>query len=124
MRTPRYSTTGKVKICYQRDCIGGEYVHGEWVDNDELKNRYTIGNIQPNLNWNQTRLLPEGDRSKRAIVIYCNDELLMAEQGLEKPREADVVIWQGKRWKIMYSMFYQMGILDHCEAIGIMEDQV
>lgn len=124
MRTPRYRVTGRVKICYRRDCVGGEYVHGEWVDNPALKELHTIGNIQPNLNWNQTRLLPEGDRSKRAIVIYCNDELRMAEQGLEQPREADIVLWKGKSWKVMYSMFYQMGVLDHCEAIAIMVDQV
>lgn len=124
MRTPRYRVTGRVNICVERDCSGGEYIHGEWIENAALKEFTTIGNIQPNLNWNQTRLLPEGDRTKQAIAIYCNKELLMADEGLEKPREADIVLWQGKRWKVMHSMYYQMGVLDHCEAIGIMVDAV
>lgn len=126
MRYPPLAKVGKVCITYERDVVGGEYVDGEWVAS--TKQQFTThGNIQPNINFNQRMLLPEGDRSKNCIAVYCIAELLQAEEGDKSQglgREGDKVLWQGKKWEVKSSMFYQMGVLNHCEAVCLRVDDV
>lgn len=123
MRSPAYRRTGRVNITVQRDSTGGDYVDGEWVDAPRTTIT-TLGNIQPSLNWNQMQMLDAGERTKQAIAVYCNDELVMASEGLVSPRKADIVLWDGHEWEVVRSMTYKMGILNHCEAIALRLDDV
>lgn len=123
MRSPAYRRTGRVNITVQRDSTGGDYVDGEWVDAHRTTIT-TLGNIQPSLNWNQMQMLDAGERTKQAIAVYCNHELMMASEGLTNPRKADIVLWDGYEWEVVRSMIYKMGILNHCEAIALRLDDV
>lgn len=121
MRTPPYARVGRVNIAVDRPQQGA-YLHGEWIE-PEVVSFITVGNIQPNLVWNQMQKLPEGDRSKNAIAIYCNKELLQAREGV-LARKADIVHYDCRKWEVKVSMMYRMGVLDHCEAVAIQLDDV
>lgn len=123
MRSPAYRRTGRVNITVRRDSVGGEWVDGEWVNATPVTIT-TLGNVQPSLNWNQMQMLDVGERTKQAIAIYCNDELMMASEGLTNPRKPDIVLWDGYEWEVVRSMTYKMGILNHCEAIALRLDDV
>ena len=121
MSIPPYRKVGKIKICVDRP-VAGSYVNGEWVEPSPTTFT-TIGNIQPNFTWNMLQKLPEGDRSKRAIAIYCNKELLMAKQGAAE-QKADIVHYDGDLWEVKVTQTWKMGVLDHCEAVAIKVDDV
>ena len=121
MSRPPYARTGRVNIKVDRP-QQGSYLHGEWIEPSPIPFT-TIGNIQPNMKWNQMQKLPEGDRSKNAIVIYCNKELLQAQEG-EPARKADIVYYDCHKWEVKTSMMYRMGVLDHCEAVALRLDDV
>lgn len=121
MLRPPYARVGRVTITVDRP-QQGSYLHGEWIE--PISDSFTtVGNIQPNLTWNQMQKLPEGDRSKNAIVIYCNSELLQAQEGTPA-RKADIVHYDSNLWEVKTSMMYRMGVLDHCEAVALRLDDV
>jgi len=115
------SRVGRIQLPVER-YSAGSWVNGEWEDGLTTLS-YVSANVQPNLSWNMTRMLTEGDRSKQAIAIYSIQPLQMAEEGIAA-KKADVVIWQGKRWQVKSVMTYQMGVLDHSESVAVRVDDV
>ena len=122
MITPRLLSVKKKSIIVDRVVSAGSYVHGEWVDS--TTEQITIqANVQPTLNWNQSQRLSAGDRTKQAIVLYSIQELYMSKEGPEK-RAADVVHYRDQLWQVRSSIVYDMGTLNHCEAVAILFDEV
>lgn len=112
---------GRIQLRVERYSTGS-WVDGEWQDGMNTLS-YVSANVQPNLSWNMTRMLTEGDRSKQAIAIYSIQPLLMAEEGVAG-KKADIVTWQGKRWQVKSVMTYQMGVLNHSESVAVRVDDV
>ena len=113
---------GRIDLPVERYSSGSWGSDGEWTDG-AVTNLTVKANVQPNLNWNMTRMLPEGDRSKQAIAIYSIQPLVMAEEGTEAKR-ADVVSWQGHKWQVKAVLTYQMGVLNHSESVAVKVDVV
>jgi hypothetical protein len=112
---------GRIQLPVER-YSAGEWVDGEWVDG-AITNLTVTANVQPNLTWNMTRMLIEGDRSKQAIAIYSIQPLAMAAEGIAA-KKADIVLWQGVRWQVKSVMTYQMGVLNHSESVAVRVDDV
>ena len=114
---------GRTTIQVERDTGGQTIVHGKPVESPKTI-LSMVANVQPALQMNRMNLLPEGDRSKQAILVFTVQELKMADEGLNFPTKADVVIWKGKRWEVKMAFNYEMGVMDHCESICVREDDV
>lgn len=58
------------------------------------------GVIQPATTEDVTNFLPEGERQKSAIRIWCAQEIRMADGN---GAEADEIVWQGKRHRVAHA---------------------
>lgn len=74
-------------------------------------------NVQP-FNYRDLMVLPESDRTKEWIKVYVatSDVFRTARQGSDG-YEADEILWQGDRFKVMRIQPYRMGVLDHQKLI-------
>lgn len=107
---PRFELTGKTYVPITQKNLG-RHVNGRWEGGIE----HTISrevNVQP-LKYHEIMQMPESDRTKEWIVLYSAEEMNTSQ---EPVKEADVVLWQGKEFKIMKVRHWQMGVLDHWEA--------
>ena len=109
---PNFMLTHKVTITVLRQGQG-TWVDGYWVDGTETP-LYVEANVQP-LRGHELLTLPEADRTKASIKVYCVETLRTVEEvGQTK---ADVIVWEGKRWQAIKTMTYKMGVLDHTKTI-------
>lgn len=109
---PQFLLTHKVPIQVKR------YGEGAWVDgyfiNDVETTLDVEANVQP-LRGHELITLPEADRTKDSIKVYCVETLNTVEEVGQK--KADIVIWEGKRFQAIKTMTYKMGVLDHTKTI-------
>ena len=109
---PQFLLTRKTSITVLRQGAGS-WVKGRWVDGTEAELPIEA-NVQP-LRGHELQNLPESERSKDSIKVYCVETLNTAEEvGKTK---ADIVVWEGKRWQAIRTMTYKMGVLDHTKTI-------
>lgn len=109
---PQFLLTHKTPITVLRQGAGS-WVNGRWVDSGETELPIEA-NVQP-LRGHELLTLPESDRSKASIKVYCVDTLNTVEEvGQTK---ADIIVWEGKRWQAIRTMTYKMGVLDHTKTI-------
>lgn len=110
--TPQFLLTHKVPIQVKR------FGEGEWVDGYFVSGVETTLNIEANvqpLRGHELLTLPETDRTKESVKVYCVETLNTVEEvGQTK---ADVVIWEGKRFQAIKTMTYKMGVLDHTKTV-------
>lgn len=116
MRTrPRFLLTGCVDLAIQRNTQKGGYVDGRWIEGEYSTVTRKV-NIQP-IRYHQTLLLPESERSKQWFVLYSADELRASQEG-QNGWDADRFEWEGHTYEIMKVRRWQMGVLDHWEAMA------
>ena len=112
--TPSFLLTHKTPIQVERTAPGA-WVKGRWVEG--LVTLINIeANVQP-MRGHELLVLPEADRTKDSIKVYSVEHIDTVED--VKQEQADIVIWNGKRYKAMKSMQYQMGILNHTKTICV-----
>lgn len=110
--SPKFLLTRKEIIPVLRS-MSGAYVDGIWVPGEIVE--ITIeGNAQP-MRGSELLALPESDRSKESIKVYTASTLNTVEE--VGATVADVVVWSGKKYKVMRAYTYTMGILDHTKAV-------
>lgn len=110
---PRFLLTGSVELSIQRNTSKGSYVKGKWVEGVYQSITRKV-NIQP-MQYHQTLLLPESERTKQWFVLYCAEDLKASQEG-DDGWEADRFEWEGHTYEIMKVRRWQMGVLDHWEA--------
>lgn len=94
----------------------GKWIDGEWVKADrEVVDIYA--NIQPSLLAYQSKMLPESEREKESIAIFCNHWLYTARTG-DTPLEADHIWYRGAYWKVLVARPYG-NFGEHCEALAV-----
>lgn len=71
-------------------------------------------NIQP-LGYRDTMMLPESDRTKEWVKVY-SASAIRALLEVEDGWAADEFEWENKKFKVMKSHRYNMGVLDHYVA--------
>lgn len=112
---PTFSLTGKVEVIFYRSAGEGEWVEGEWVEPERVEVPLIV-NIQP-LRQNEILLLPEAERTREWLKVYCAEDILKDEEG-EGGHRGDEFEWEGFLYKVMSKRHYRMGILDHTRAFA------
>jgi hypothetical protein len=110
--TPQFLLTHKIPIVVLRQGAG------QWVDGyftGVIETTLNIeANVQP-MRGHELLTLPESDRTKESIKVYCVETLKTVEEvGQTK---ADVIVWDNKRFQAIRTMTYKMGVLDHTKTI-------
>ena len=102
---------------------GGYYDDGGMWHDGEAETLEIIASVQP-LNGNEKQqyvdMLPEGAVNYNAVKIYSNTPLQVEkqEQGEVAGQEADVLLWRGKRYKIVNCEEWQSNVISHYRMVG------
>lgn len=115
MSLPQFTLTGRLPITVYRkgkDTI----VKGRPVP--AVETSFVVeANVQP-FNYRDLMVLPESDRTKEWIKVYvATSEILRTARQGSDGYDADEVLWNGERFKVMRLQSYAMGILDHVRAL-------
>jgi hypothetical protein len=114
---PNFQLTHKIPISISR-VTPGAYVGGRWVEGTPLPIEIQ-GNLQP-LRFHEIMQLPESDRTKEWIKVYSAEEMYTSVEGVDG-RQADIIHWEGKDYKVMRCRHYVMGVLDHFHSLAARE---
>lgn len=109
---PRFVLTHKLPITVLR-YGAGEWVMGRWVP-APVTEIPLEANVQP-MKGIDLMVLPESDRTTESIKVYTVETLRTVEEVGQA--DADIIVWQGKKFKAVKAMTYQMGVLDHTKTI-------
>ena len=102
---------------------GGYYDDGGMWHDGQAETLEIIASAQP-LNSDEKAqyvgMLPEGAANYNAIKIYSNTPLQVEkqEQGAVAGQEADVLLWCGKRYKIVSCEEWQSNVINHYRMVG------
>lgn len=96
----------------------GEYIAGIWQSSPETE-VVLEANVQP-MQFKEIMLLPESERTKEWIKIYSVEPLRTGNES-NTGWEADIVEWDGEKYRVMKCRRYQMGVLDHYHSIAARE---
>lgn len=111
---PSFLLTHKTSVTVLR-ATEGEWVKGKWVTG-AVQEVVIDANIQP-LRGSELAALPESDRTKETIKVYSVETLKTLEEVSQE--EADIVVWEGKKFRAIKAMTYKMGVLDHTKTICV-----
>lgn len=111
---PTFLLTGKLPVQVLR-ALPGNRVNGRWIPGDVVTMDIEA-NVQP-MRGHELIVLPESDRTKESIKVYCVETLQTVEE--VKQEEADIVIWNNKKFRAIKTMTYKMGVLDHTKTICV-----
>lgn len=115
MRNVPLLSVGRVKLILLRKNKGSYNDIGEWVENPKEKKVEIIANVQP-AGYQEIRMLPEAQRSSKAIQVFSKCELRVQKEGTDG-YASDEFVWEGDTYKVMKVEHYAMGILNHYHAI-------
>lgn len=113
--TPRFTLTHSVPIDVLRARPGYWNEKGRWIAG-ERETLPVQANVQP-MRGHELVVLPEADRSKESIKVYCVEALQTVED--VKQEEADIIVWNGKKFRATRTLTYKMGVLDHTKTICV-----
>lgn len=102
------------KIAYIRRTGGHMDDDGYWQAGDEVQGEISAS-VQP-LNIREIEAMPEGQSKTSIVKLYASVPLRTAIQGTQQ--EADIVLWQGKRYAVTDCIPYQSGVIDHYKIIA------
>lgn len=90
---------------------------GIWVEGNSEGEITIKASVQP-LNMQETAALAEGERTMNTVKIYTSTELYPAKEGIggRRPQEPDLLLWNGKRWRVIACAAYQSGVISHYKA--------
>lgn len=106
----------KQSITVHRKVVGTYDANDRWVEGaDEVPLTYTGVSVQP-ATGDDLKLLPEAERSDDMILIFCVDELRVTDK--TTGTEADIVGFGGAMYKVIQSQHWDVGFLNHYEALA------
>lgn len=121
MLKPPFLSVGKVTLTITRKTAGTLDDNGRYVEGSSTTFT-TEANVQPGLKFNDTQFLPEGERGRLALRVYCYDNLRARKEG-SAGYDADRFVWtDGRTYVVRWSHQYRMGVLNHCKAIAVAEE--
>lgn len=113
--SPPFLLTKSVQITILRASGAGQWVNGYFQKGLE-ETLVVEANVQP-MRGHELIVLPEADRTKETIKVYTRDRLNTVQDVGQK--QADVIIWEGKKFRAIQTQTYQMGVLDHTKTICV-----
>lgn len=99
---------------------GSRDANDRWVEGTETPATHTMTSVQP-ASGKVLKTLPEGERTDSMISIYDAEELKVADP--VAGTVADVVLYNGARYKVIRVKKWNVGLLDHYHAIADREHQ-
>lgn len=93
--------------------VNGSYVNGEWTKT-EIEGTF-VGSVQP-LTGKELESLPVGREDRGKVKVYSDSPLNACVEGTEN--SGDIVIWQGKRWEVIFALDYQNNLISHYKYIA------
>lgn len=102
------------RIAYMRRTGGHMDEDGYWQTGEE-KQGEIFASVQP-LNIREIEAMPEGQAKTSAVKLYTSEPLRTAIQGTQQ--EADIVLWQGKRYVVTDCIPYQSSVIAHYKIIA------
>lgn len=101
-------------VVYRKDSTGGSYVDGVWVDSATQEITLNL-KVQP-VREADLKILPEADRSSGMVKVFCQEGALRALQ--QGAWDADEFIWNGYRYQVVQSNFWDTTRINHYECIA------
>lgn len=94
----------------------GSYVNGKWViaEPDEVE---ITANLQP-AKWDGVQQMPESDRTDKWCKVLSESLLRTKKEG-DGGYDADRFVWQGDLYEVKKTKQWDMGVLDHFEALAV-----
>lgn len=92
----------------------GRYENYRWVEGEEEVLNIKA-NVQP-AKFKDLQMLPESERTKEYIKVFTVDPLRTIKEGKDG-HGADIILWNGNRYRVVQVKNYEMGVLDHYKAI-------
>lgn len=121
MSIAQYSSIAMTSYTFTRR--NGSYVNGRWSDG--TASTFTMKcTIQPNIAGNMTKLLPEGDRSKKSIFIITqgiSTQIRTSKEGASLLK-GDELTWNGEVYEVREVLVYNLGVLDSVQAIAVRKE--
>lgn len=121
MSIAQYSSIAMTSYTFTRR--NGSYVNGRWSDG--TASTFTMKcTIQPNIAGNMTKLLPEGDRSKKSIFIITqgiSTQIRTSKEG-SSLLKGDELTWNGEVYEVREVLVYNLGVLDSVQAIAVRKE--
>lgn len=114
--SPPFQLTKKVKIVVERAAPGYLDDKGRWHEGSR-SDISLDANVQPAKGWD-LMIFPESDRSEDWIKIYTAETLYTMYEG-DGGIEADIIIWNGKRYQAKNCKTYTMGVLNHTRTLAV-----
>lgn len=99
---------------YRKDGTGGSYVDGVWQDSATTEVTLNL-KVQP-VKEVDMRMLPESERSSGMVKVFCQEGPLRALQ--QGSWLADEFVWQGFRYQVVMSNYWDTTRINHYEAIA------
>lgn len=118
LNPPFLATKHKDLVLYRK--TPGTYINGRYVEGTEEPETIKA-NIQPGLKFNDTQYLAEGERGRLALRVYSSSELRTRKEGASG-HDADEFDYNGHRYIIRWSHYYDMGVLNHWRAIAVAKE--
>jgi len=110
---------GYVNLTVTRPGTNGTYVLG--IYQQPVSSSFSIvANVQP-ADYEDLLKLPELERSKDVILVLTPTELKPGNQSLKQ--KSDTFIYKGNTYEVYKVAVYEMGVLDHTEAICVRVSQ-
>lgn len=101
---------------YRNEGTGGDYVDGVWQDSATTEVILNL-KVQPAKEADM-KMLPESERSSGMVKVFCQEGPLRAIQQGVSGHKADQFIWQGYRYEVVMSNFWDTTRINHYESIA------
>jgi hypothetical protein len=116
MQVPLFVSIGKVPVLIRRK-QNGQNIKGRWVSSNDYEEVPIEAHIQP-AKYNDLLMLPEAERTVKALRLYSQDEIRILREGSDG-WPADEFDYSGDTYRVVKVLSYHMGILDHYKAIAV-----
>jgi hypothetical protein len=116
---PRYLLAGYLTVPVLRQ-QAGSWVGGRYEPAIAVE-VLIKANVQPMPRAIATKLQPTGDITRQGYMVFTNDEIRQKREG-DAGWEADTVMWNDEELEVMEVYRYQMGPLDHYEALCLRKE--
>ena len=120
MSIPSFMGVGRRMFFVHRK-TQGQYINGRWTEGDTVLLE-ADGHMQE-ATLSDTLILPEGDRTKKAIKIFTTTQLHELDEG-EDGHAADLVEYEGELYEVMKARNFKTGVLNHCQALAVRKARV
>lgn len=99
---------------------GGEYVNGRWVEGVADVSEHKNTSVQP-VSASDLLMIPEGESLEGVIRVF--DVLPLYAQDVDAGKEADIIEYYDKKYKVVRVDPWRNGFMDHYEALAVLERQ-